>query len=100
MTKPHVTTTDAGIPAPSDEGEIVRSAYTPHAEDDDFGQPRPLWEKVLSGTDREHLVSNIVGHASAAEVTADMKERVVGYWRSVHKDLGDRVATGLGVNGG
>ncbi|MGI8334952.1 catalase [Actinomadura scrupuli] len=80
-------------------GEIVRSAYRPHAQDDDFGQPRALWEKVLSDTDREHLVSNIVGHASAPEVTSDMKVRVVEYWRNVQKDLGDRVASGLGVNG-
>ncbi|WP_131735629.1 catalase [Actinomadura roseirufa] len=80
-------------------GEIIRSAYTLHREDDDFGQPRALWEKVLSDTDRDHMVSNIVGHASAAEVTADTKKRVVEYWRNVQKDLGDRVAKGLGVNG-
>jgi catalase len=78
-------------------GEIIRSAYQKHAEDDDFSQPRALWENVLSATDREHLVSNIVGHASAPEVTGDMKKRVVGYWTNVHKDLGEGVATGLGV---
>ncbi|GAA1554276.1 catalase [Actinomadura kijaniata] len=78
-------------------GEIVRSAYHPHREDDDFSQPRALWERVLSDTDRAHLVDNVVGHASAPEVTDDMKKRVVGYWRNIHKDLGDRVAQGLGV---
>ena len=36
-------------------GEIVRSAYTLRAEDGDFGQPRALWEEVMSDTDREHL---------------------------------------------
>ncbi|MFI6514375.1 catalase [Spirillospora sp. NPDC050679] len=81
-------------------GEIVRSAYQLHREDDDFTQPRALWEKVLSDTDRDHMVANITGHASAPEVTGDMKKRVVEYWRNVHKDLGDRVAKGLGVNGG
>ncbi|MCW2939050.1 MAG: Catalase [Actinomycetia bacterium] len=80
-------------------GEIVRSAYTLHSEDDDYGQPRALWEKVLSDTDKEHLVSNIVGHASNPAVTAEMKLRVVEYWRNVAKDLGDRVASGLGING-
>ncbi|MFC4908992.1 catalase [Actinomadura gamaensis] len=79
-------------------GEIVRHAYEPHREDDDYAQPRALWEKVLSDTDRDHMVTNIVGHASAPEVTADTKKRVVEYWRNVHKDLGDRVAKGLGVN--
>jgi catalase len=79
-------------------GEIIRSAYTLHAEDDDFGQPRALWEKVLSETDREHLVSNIAGHAGAPEVTAEMKLRVVDYWTKVHPDLGARVSKQL--NGG
>lgn len=78
-------------------GEIIRSAYTAHAEDDDFVQPRALWENVLSPTDREHLVSNIVGHASAPEVTTEMKKRVADYWTCVHKDLGEGVASGLGV---
>jgi catalase len=80
-------------------GEIVRSAYTPHAEDDDYVQPRALWEKVLSDTDRENMVTNIVAHASAAEVTADMRKRVVEYWSNIHQDLGDRVAKGLGDAG-
>ncbi|MFI6921590.1 catalase [Nonomuraea spiralis] len=78
-------------------GEILRSVYTRHAEDDDYAQPRALWENVLSGTDRAHLVSNIVGHASAPEVTSDMRKRVVEYWENVHKDLGRGVAEGLGV---
>jgi catalase len=80
-------------------GEIIRSAYTLHSEDDDYGQPRALWENVLSDTDREHLTTNIVGHASAPEVTADMKIRVIEYWRNIAKDLGDGVAKGLGING-
>ncbi|MFI0982930.1 catalase [Streptomyces sp. NPDC021093] len=80
-------------------GEIVRSAHRPHAEDDDFVQPRALWEKVMTDTDRAHLVANIVAHASAPEVTDRTKTRVVDYWRSVHKDLGDQVARGLHVNG-
>ncbi|GGO13749.1 catalase [Microbispora rosea subsp. aerata] len=78
-------------------GEIIRSAYVRHREDDDFVQPRALWENVLSDDDRDHMVANIVGHASAPEVTADMKRRVVEYWTNVHKDLGQRVAQGLGV---
>jgi catalase len=80
-------------------GELVRAAYTLHAEDDDYGQPRALYENVLSDTDRANLASNIVGHASRPEVTAEMKARVVEYWRNVAKPLGDDVAQGLGVNG-
>jgi catalase len=80
-------------------GEIIRSAYVLHSQDDDYGQPRELWEMVLSDTDKDHLVANIIDHASAPEVTADMRVRVVEYWRNIAKDLGDHVANGLGVNG-
>jgi catalase len=79
-------------------GEIIRSAYIRHAEDDDFGQPRALWENVLDEAGQDNLVTNIVGHASKPEVTSGIKTRVAEYWRSVHPDLGARVAKGL--NGG
>jgi catalase len=79
-------------------GEIIRSAYIRHAEDDDFGQPRALWENVLDEAGQDNLVTNIIGHASKPEVTSEIKTRVAEYWRSVHPDLGARVAKGL--NGG
>ncbi len=80
-------------------GEIIRSAYTPHREDDDFGQAGTLYRKVMSDTDRDHLVSNIVGHASKPDVQPDVQSRVVDYWRQVDEDLGARVAKGL-ISGG
>ena len=49
----------------------------------------------MNDTDRDHLVSNIVAHASAG-VTADVQERVVEYWTAVDPQLGARVAAGLG----
>jgi catalase len=49
----------------------------------------------MSATDREHLVTNIVAHASAG-VSAAVQERVIEYWRSVDPQLGVRVAAGLG----
>jgi catalase len=73
-------------------GEIIRTAHTLHADDDDFGQPRTLWEKVLTGTERDHLVANIAAHAGAPEVTAEMRKRVVEYWTNVHADLGAGVS--------
>src|SRR5579859_4103397 len=45
-------------------GDIVRSAYTLHAEDNDYVQAGNLYRQVLSNTDQDHLVSNIVGHMS------------------------------------
>ena len=36
----------------------------------------------MDQTDREHLVTNIVAHASDG-VSADVQERVIGYWTNV-----------------
>jgi catalase len=83
-----------------DAGEIVRSAYTLRRDDDDFGQPGTLYRQVLSETDREHLVANIVGHATN-DVSPATQERVVAYWANVDPDLGARVAAGIeGASGG
>lgn len=78
------------------DGDFVRAAYSLHAEDDDFGQPSTLVREVLSELDREHLVSNVVGHLKGG-VSAPIVERAVAYWRAVDKGLGDRVAAGVGV---
>lgn len=53
----------------------------------------------MSDTDREHLVANIVGHASD-DVASETQLRVVAYWSAVDPDLGDRVAAGLRINAG
>jgi catalase len=77
--------------------EIGRYANARHAEDDDFGQARTLYREVMSDTDRDHLVANIVGHASD-EVATETQLRVIAYWSSVDAELGARVAAGLGVD--
>ena len=75
-------------------GEIVRAAYSKHAEDDDFGQPGTMYRKVLDEDAKARLVSNIVGHATNG-VTPDMQVRVIEYWRQVDGDLGARVAKAI-----
>ncbi|MDQ2784855.1 MAG: catalase [Chloroflexota bacterium] len=79
-----------------DAGEIMRSAYRPHAEDTDFVQVTDFYRNALSETDREHLASNIVGHMSQ-EVERAVQERAVGLWRQVDPELGARIAHGLGL---
>jgi catalase len=78
-------------------GELGRFSYDKHAEDDDFGQAGSLVRNVFSDVDREHLVTNIVGHASD-QVSEEVQRRVVVYWTSVDPDVGERVASGLGVD--
>ena len=76
-------------------GELGRYAYAKHAEDDDFGQAGTLVRQVMDDEDRDHLVTNIVGHASD-HVTDEIQLRVIAYWTSVDVRLGTRVAQGLG----
>jgi catalase len=76
------------------DGDIIRSAYTKRAEDDDFGQPGTMVREVLDEAARDRLVSNIVGHLLDG-VTEPVLQRAFEYWRNVDKDLGERVETGV-----
>ena len=75
-------------------GELARYAYEKHAEDDDFVQPRTLYNQVMGDDNREALVDGIVGHACAPEVTESMKERVVAYWANVDRTWARRSRPG------
>lgn len=76
------------------DGELVRSASTLHAEDDDFGQARTLYSEVLDDDARDRLVANIVGHVSKV-TRPELLERVFEYWTNVHPELGMRVRAGV-----
>jgi catalase len=52
---------------------------------------------VMDDAQRARLVSNVVGHLRAG-VSALVLERVVAYWRSIDKSVGDRIAAGVGVS--
>ena len=69
---------------------MVRSAYTLHAEDDDWGQPGTLVRKVLDDAARDRLVSNVSGHLSKG-VSEPVLLRAFEYWRNVDKQIGDRI---------
>ncbi len=84
-----------GDPGWAVTGEIVRSAYTKRRDDDDFGQPGALYRFVLSPTDQDHLVANVIEHLRGG-VSSEIVKRAIAYWRSVDLDLGDRVSAGLG----
>jgi catalase len=76
-------------------GEIMRTAYVAHRDDDDFGQPGTMYREVLDEGQQDRLAGNIVGHLSKG-VEADVLARAVDYWRNVDPDLGARVAKGTG----
>jgi catalase len=76
-------------------GEIARTAYVAHREDDDFVQPGNLYRHVLDDAAKERLISNITGHLSNG-VESPVLERAFDYWRNVDADLGARVAKHFG----
>jgi catalase len=76
------------------DGDMVRTAYTLRAEDDDWGQAGTLVRDVLDDAARSRLVGNIVGHLRDG-VTEPVLQRAFEYWRNVDKDLGDRVEQGV-----
>ena len=77
-------------------GELVRAAYVAHPDDDDFSQPGTLYRQVLSPTEQQHLVTNIVAHLGDG-VEPDVQQRAIDeYWAKVDPDLGAKVAQGLG----
>jgi catalase len=88
---------DPGADMPTwwvEAGELGRYAYVAHKDDDDFAQAGTLVREVMSDTDRQHLISNIVGHASAG-VSPDVQARVIRYWMNVDPEVGASVALGL-----
>jgi len=78
-------------------GEIMRTAYVAHKDDDDFIQPGTLCRQVMSPTDRDHLVENIVWHLSQGVERFIQERAITEYWGKVDSDLGARVARGLGI---
>ena len=71
-------------------GDMVRSPYIQHAEDDDWGQAGTMVREVLDDAARTRLVSNISGHLLNG-VTEPIRQRAFQYWSNVDADLGKMI---------
>ena len=71
------------------DGELIRSAYTLHAEDDDFGQAHTLVREVFSEEQRERLVETVVG--ALAGVMEPVLSRVFQYWKNIDQQVGEAI---------
>ena len=71
------------------DGELIRSAYTLHAEDDDFGQAHTLVREVFSEEQRERLVETVVG--AVAGVMEPVLSRVFQYWKNIDQQVGEAI---------
>ena len=74
------------------DGEMVRAAYTLHAEDDDYGQANTLINQVMDDGQRERLVSNVAGALSSIK-RQEVLDRAFEYWHNIDKTIGDRIET-------
>ena len=72
------------------DGELVRSAYELHPEDDDFTQPGMLVREVFDDAQRERLVQTVAGHL-ADGVVEPVLSRAFQYWRNVDENIGERI---------
>lgn len=82
------------VPSWHADGDLVRTAYVDHAEDDDWGQPGTLVRDVLDDAARGRLVDNVVGHLLNG-VSEPVLVRAFEYWRKIDKGVGDRIESGV-----
>ena len=68
-----------------------------YQDDNDFIQPGTLYRKVMTPTDRDHLVDDVVGHLSQGWSASSRSARSTTTRTQVDPDLGARVAQGLGL---
>ena len=74
-------------------GEVGRYQYThPNSH---YEQPRTLWQKVFTETDREHLISNLAGPLSGAR--RDIQEAMLAHFYKIDPDYGTRLSKAVGV---
>ncbi|WP_205739572.1 catalase [Georgenia sp. SYP-B2076] len=72
------------------DGELVRSAYALHAEDDDFGQAGTLVREVFDDAQREQFVETVAGALMGIEHDVVL-QNAFQYWKNVDKVIGDRI---------
>jgi catalase len=86
---------DPAVAEPAFEvsGNVSRYPYT--HPNDDFVQPGDLYRKVMTDTDREHLIGNIVSHLCNAN--KNIQQRQIQIFCKADPEYGQRVAEGLGI---
>lgn len=72
------------------DGALVRSAYSLHAEDDDFGQAHTLVREVFSEEERQRLVQTVTG-ALRGGVVEPVLSRVFQYWKNIDQEVGESI---------
>ena len=87
---------DASFAEPPIELEGVAARHPQELTDDDFFQAGELYRRVMTDTDREHLVGNIVAHLGGAMKRIQLREAAIFF--KADPDYGRNVAKGLGLD--
>jgi catalase len=72
------------------DGELLRSAYRLHVQDDDFGQAGTLVRDVFNDAQRQALVEQVAGSLLGG-VRSPVLERAFDYWKNIDPDVGQRI---------
>ncbi|MCI7401912.1 MAG: hypothetical protein MSH40_04455 [Christensenella sp.] len=75
-------------------GPIAR--YGQPVREIDYEQPRYYYEKELTKSEKENLISNIIDHLSRAVKRIQYRQAAV--FNKVSKDLGEKVSMGLDLD--
>ncbi|HET8600696.1 MAG TPA: catalase [Segeticoccus sp.] len=72
------------------DGDLVRSAYQLHSEDDDFGQPGALVREVMDDGQRQRLVDQVSGSLLGG-VRDEVLQRALDYWKNIDAEVGKQI---------
>ncbi len=84
----------AGEPPIELDGQAAR--HPQELTDDDFYQPGELYRRVMTDTDRDHLIGNIVDHLGKAQKRIQLRQTALFF--KADPDYGRGVAEGLGLD--
>ena len=87
---------DDTVTPPTIDLEAHINRHTRPIEDVDFLQTGEFWRRVLSKTDKEHLVSNLQGHLGNAQERIQYRQTAIFY--KAEPEYGTKVAETLGLD--
>jgi catalase len=96
--RPWSDTTGSATDGWETDGEMVRSAYTLHREDDDFSQAGTMVREVWDDAQRAACVEQ-VGGSLLGGVEGEVLDRALAYWNSIDPDLGKRIEATVRTGG-
>jgi catalase len=85
---------DASDPAFGVSGEVARQPYA--HPNDDFFQAGELYRRVMTDSDRDHLIGNITTHLCNAQKRIQLRQAAIFY--KADAEYGHRIAEGLGLD--